>query len=117
MLPFSIESRNEVVRLYWLKGSSKFQTIQDGEIGPVMIGHEYVVFSNNTADWFKSLDLEGVRFEPTIVWNRKQETDYSEYQKAIIYNHFTSENINDTNISGRRFLVMENQYLFATVSE
>jgi len=114
VLPFSIESSAAVVELYWLKGSGKYQTIRDGELGPVMIGYDYVLFSDELAEWLKTLDLEGTRFEPTIIWNRKRGIERANYKKAPINSHFSHENINDINLKGRRFLIMENRYLFAS---
>ena len=114
MLPFSLISSKSVEDLYFLEPAGKLQLIRDGDVGPVMIGHEYVIFSDILVEVLKTLDLEGTRFEPAIIWNRKTDIEYIGYQRAIISSHFSDDQINDVNLDGLKFLKMNNQYLFAS---
>jgi len=114
--PFSLECNESVVGLYELKEDGRFQMTQIGKVGPVMIGYGYVLFENKVANYLNNLDIEGLRLEKATIWDRKSGIEYPNYQKAVISHHFSSDQINDINIDGLRFLLMENRYLFASPS-
>jgi len=60
------------------------------------------------------IDLEGLRFEPVILWNRKADIEYTEYHRAFISDHFSTDQINDLELDGLKFFVMNNNDLFAS---
>ncbi len=116
MLPFALDSKLDVLDLYELESDGRFQLIRVGALGPVMIGYNYILFATTLAEQLCSFDLEGIRFETAVIWDRTQDIEHSGYQQAHISNHFSFDQINDVNLDGLRFFVMDNRYLFASPS-
>jgi hypothetical protein len=112
MNPFSIEVQNEV-GLFQLK-DGRYQLTSDVDVEPIMIGHGYVLFQNDIAERIKSIDITRMRFEPAIIWNRKTDKEYTDYQSLITDRHFDSNNLYDVNLEGKQFLILDSTYLFAT---
>ena len=62
----------------------------------------------------QELEVERVSFEPATIWNRKTDTEYTDYQKLSVHRHFSSADLNDIDLDGKQFLVMDLDYLFVT---
>lgn len=112
MHPFSIEVENEI-DLYLLK-DGRYQIINKGSLSPIMIGYKYILVENAIAEYFKELEIEKVSFKPAIILNPSSGIEYFNYQEMVINHHFESSQINDINISGVQFLLMDNRYLFTS---
>ncbi|TQV72927.1 hypothetical protein FLL45_15795 [Aliikangiella marina] len=60
------------------------------------------------------MDIERVSYEPTTIIDRSSNEEYSNYVKMVITQHFDSDQINDIDLDGSRFLVMDKRYLFVS---
>jgi len=113
MNPYCVEVEKAVVDLYLLS-DGRFQLIKQGEIGPLMVGYDYVLVENKLYDYLQNLDIERVTFEDATIWDRKADIEHKNYKRMIVNQHFNSDQINDIDLDGKRFLVMDKRYLFAS---
>ena len=109
MLPYHLNISNET-DLYRLD-KDKFQMTSDGSVEPIMIGYKYVLFDSDIADYIAPLEIQRVKYTPAIIWNRKTGVEYRKYTQLIVSHHFDSVQINDIDLDGMRFLIMDNRYL------
>jgi hypothetical protein len=112
MYPYYLNICNDV-DLFRLS-DGRFQLIEQGKLEPLMVGYNYVIAEKELADYFLSLDIEGISFEPTKIFDRSEGKDYSNYVKLVIGQHFDSYQIADIDLDGKRFLVMDKRYLFVS---
>lgn len=112
MYPFHLEISNKV-DLYQLN-DGRYQLTADGPVEKMMIGHKYILLQNEIVDVLLDLGVERAVFEPATIWNRKTDTEYSDYQKMSVHRHFASSDLNGIDLDGTQFLVMDNHYLFVT---
>lgn len=112
MKPFYFEIHNKT-DLYELN-DGRFQLIKDGPLDPIMVGFKYILVKTDISEYFQSLGIERVTFEPTTLWNRKTDSEDFSYMKMIVNHHFSSSDLNDINLDGYQFLLMDNHYLFFT---
>jgi len=112
MYPFHLEICNKT-DLYQLN-DGRYQLTTDGPVDPIMIGHNYILLQNKIVDVLQELEVERVSFEPATIWNRKTDTEYTDYQKLSVHRHFSSADLNDIDLDGKQFLVMDLDYLFVT---
>ena len=112
MYPFHIEICNKT-DLYQLN-DGRYQLIRDTEIDSIMIGHKYTLVRDDVVEKIIDTGVERVSFEPAIIWNRKINKVYSNYQKMTSHRHIESSNLNSIDIEGKQFLVLDNHHLFAT---
>ena len=112
MNPYYLNVCNEV-GLFKLSDGN-YQLIKQGKVEPLMVGYNYVIAEKGLADFFQSLDIERVSFEPTTIIDRSSNEEYSNYVKMVITQHFDSDQINDIDLDGSRFLVMDKRYLFVS---
>jgi len=112
MYPFNLNICNEV-NLYKLD-DGRYQPIKRGPIEPIMIGHKYVLVKEDIAEYFRSLDIERVTYEPAIIWDRSTDTEHKDFVRLLINRHFDTGQIDDIDISGKQFLLMDNNYVFVT---
>lgn len=113
MSPYNVDVEEVVVDLYQLS-DGRFQPIKQGKIGPLMIGFDYVLVENKLFEYLKTLGIKGVTFEDAIIWDRKADIEYKNYHRMIVNRHFTSGQLNDIDLDGKIFLIMDNRYLFAS---
>lgn len=112
-LPFHISCSESAVGLYEL-ADSRFQLIEDGPIGPLMVGHGYVLVENRLADHLREFQLDRVRFLPAIIWHRRTDQEFRSHERLIIGQQFSPDQINDLNLHGFRLLSLDGEYLFAS---
>ncbi|WMS87059.1 hypothetical protein [Pleionea litopenaei] len=112
MYPFNLSITNNV-GLYKLK-DGRYQTTKRGQVDPIMVGYEYVLVQKEIADYFESLNIERVSFVPTIIWDRPNDKEYSDYVRLDVNHHFTEDDINDLDLDGKQFLLMNKEYLFVS---
>lgn len=112
MLPYYLEIENDT-GLYQLN-DGRYQLIKKGRVDPVMVGFGYVLVEDEVATYFQSLGIERVRFEPAVIWDRSDNSEYPNYQRMIVNHRFSPSEIDDIDLDGKQFLVMDNQYLFAS---
>lgn len=110
--PYCIQVKNHV-NLYQLK-DGRFQPITAGALSSFMIGYDYILVENHIADIFKSIEIERVTYKPATIWSRSTNEEYSNYQEIVVNCHFTPSQINDLNLDGKRLMLMDKQYLFAS---
>ena len=112
MYPYHLNICNPV-GLFKLK-DGRYQLIKKGKVEPLMVGFDYVIAEKELADYFKSLNIERVSYEAAVIFDRSNHIEYLNYVKLNIKQHFDSEQIKDVDLDGKRFLVMDNQYLFVS---
>ena len=112
MLPFHIYVENEV-SLYQLK-DGRFQTTRTGSLSSIMIGFKYILLKNEVAAYFQSLAVNGVTFEPAVIWNRSVGKEYTDYQQMCVEYQFSYSEVKGLDLEGRKFLVMNDEALFAS---
>jgi len=112
MYPYHIYVENEV-DLYQLD-DGRYQTLKKGDISPIMIGYKYVLVENKVVEYFQNLEIERVTYKPATIWSRRTDAENSNYQEMIVHHHFESSQINDVDLDGRKFLLMDDRYLFSS---
>lgn len=112
MYPFHLEINNET-DLYQLN-DGRFQLAREGKIDSIMIGFKYILLDNEIAAKLQNINIERVSFQPAVIWNRKTDTEYTNYQLMTVHRHFDSSNLNDIDLDGKQFLILDNRYLFVT---
>ena len=112
MHPYHVEISNQT-DLYQLN-DGRFQLIKQGPLDPVMVGFKYILIKNSIAEHLKGMAIDRVTFKPAIIWNRKDDVEDLSYTKIEVNHHFDSESMNDIDLDGSQFLLMDNRYLFVT---
>ena len=112
MYPYHLEINNQT-DLYQLN-DGRFQLIKPGPIAPVMVGFKYILVKHSIAVYLKALDIDRVKFNPAIIWHRKEDIEDLSYTQIEVNHHFDSQNMNALNLDGSKFLLMDNRYLFVT---
>ncbi len=112
LYPYYVKINNRT-DLYQLQ-DGRFQLIKQGPLDSKMVGYKYVLVKNSVADYLHSLGIERVTFKPAIVWNRASDTEDLSYTQVLVNHHFNTEDINDLDIEGSQFLIMDQRYLFVT---
>lgn len=107
---FEIENS---VDLYQLN-DGRFQIIRKGVLVPVMIGYKYILVEKDIATYFMGLGVDRVSFEPAIVWDRKSDSENTNYVSMRVNHHFDTTEIGDIDCSGTQFLLYDNQQLFVS---
>lgn len=113
MLPVHISCRDYSVSLFRLK-HGRYQPISDGAIAPLMIGFQYVLAEHALASFLGELNIERIRIEPAIIWERDKNTEAHNHCQIYVGQTFSSDQINDLNLDGRRLLLMDESYLFSS---
>lgn len=114
MLPYFVDDKTNSVDLYQLPSNGKFQFQRYGAIGLLLVGHDYVVFEEKVASRIEQLNVEGIEFKESVIWDRRSDTEYLNYREALIANHFNSDTINQVKPQGLGFYLMDKQYLFVS---
>ena len=92
----------------------RFQLMGAREIEPVLIGHKYILIEKEIADKFIDLGADRFTTESVIIWNRQEDIEYFGHVKMMVNHHFEADQINDIDLDGKQFLLMENKYLFVS---
>lgn len=111
--PFHVSCSQHGVGLYEL-ADGRFQFIEDGPIAPLMFGPSYMLIERTFADYLKSLQLDRLIFEPAVIWHRRTDEEYRTYERILVGQWFSPDQINDLNLDGEKLLIMNDQYLFAS---
>ena len=115
LLPFHIFSSVPAVGLYQLQ-DGRFQLIKDGPVAPFMAGPGYLLVETALAEFFQSLGLERVKYEPAVVWNRVTDVESHDYVSMAVGQWFSQDQVWDLNLEGDRLLVLADQYSFGSPS-
>lgn len=111
-LPFFLATP-PTTNLYKLD-DGRFQLISSAEVLPIMTGPNYFLAENSVAEQFQMLNVENASYRPAMIWDRKLDVEYPNYQEITVSSHFDAEMINDINLDGSRFLILGNAYVFVT---
>ena len=113
MYPYSLtfESNTFLIEL----SDGRFQLMGEKEIEPVLIGHKYILVEKDIAKKFESSGAERFITQDAIIWNRQKNIEYSTHVKMVVNHHFKSDEINDIDLDGKQFLLMDNKYLFVSL--
>ena len=112
MYPYSLAFESDTFLIELSDGS--FQLMGVREIESIFIGHKYILVEKEIADKFTALGAERFTTELAIIWNRQDDIEYSSHVKMVVNHHFESDQINDIDLDGKQFLLMENKYLFVS---
>lgn len=113
MLPYLIESRLPVVRLFELD-DGRFQHLESGDISPYLPGHGYLLVERALAEFLSEQDVEKIAFEDVVLFDRRSGQEFRTHVRVQVRQYFSSEQINDLDLSGLRLLTMNDQYYFAS---
>lgn len=115
MLPYYVESNKDAVGLYRLK-DGRYQMIEQGDVGPFMYGYGYLLVERELAEYLESINLEKATFKSAIIFDHKSGKEYKDHVEVVISQHFSTDQVNDINLEGDKFLVMNNEYIYASPS-
>jgi|SRR5471030_1582801 len=113
MLPFLIESRLPVVRLFELD-DGRFQLLEAVEIGPFLPGHGYLLVESELAEFLIEHDVEQIVCEDAVLFDRLSGREFRTHVRVQVRQYFTSEQINDLDVAGLRLLTMNDEYYFVS---
>lgn len=100
-------------RLYQL-ADGRFQIMEQGELAPLMVGYEYVLVERALAEYVAGLDLPGLSISEAVFYDPRRQQEVRTHSQLHIDERFSSDMINDIDPGVERFLVMGDDYLFAT---
>jgi len=112
-LPFLISCKLPAVRLYELD-DGRFQLIEQGPIAPWMSGYRYLLVERKLALFLHELDLERVRQEPVVLFNRATGEEMHTHVRLHVSQFFTENMLPDIPLEGLRLLAFNDQYYFAS---
>lgn len=113
MLPFLIESRLPAVRLFELD-DGRFQLLEAAEIGPFLPGYGYLLVERKLAEFLIEYDVERIVCEDVVLFDRPSGREFRTHVRVQVRQYFTSEQINDLDVTGLRLLTMNDEYYFAS---
>jgi hypothetical protein len=113
MLPFLLESRQPVVRLFELD-DGRFQLLEPGPIGPFLPGHGYLLVERALAEFLSEHHVERIGFQDAILFDRRSGQEFRTHVRVQVRQYFTSEQLNDLDLNGLRLLTMNDEYCFAS---
>lgn len=112
-LPFHLSCSLPGVGLYELD-DGRFQLIQPGPIAPLMAGYRYLLVERPLADWLAALEVERIRFESAVLFNRGTGEELRTHVRVHVAQYFAADEIRDLNLSGLRMLTMGDAHYFVS---
>lgn len=112
MLPYSLTFSTDTFLIELSDG--RFQLMGERKVEPVLIGHKYLLVSKKIADKFYLIGAERFTTQPAVICDRQKEVEYTDHVKMLVSHHFDPDQINDIDLDGKHFLLMNNMYLFVT---
>ncbi len=112
MYPYYVET-DSTVDLFQLS-DGRFQMTKQGQLGPLLVGHKYVLVEKSLVETFESIGVEGACFSPVVIFNRKLNSEVLGYYELTTEGCFSSEEIDGLDLSGLKILVMDDRYLFVS---
>jgi hypothetical protein len=113
MLPYLIESRLPVVRLFEL-GDGRFQILEPVNIGPFLPGHGYLLVERYLAEFLNEHNVQRIVLEDAVIFDRQLGQEFRTHVRIQVRQYFTSVQINDLDLNGLRLLTMNDEYYFAS---
>lgn len=113
LYPYSVECLEPAVPLFRL-ADGRYQLTKDGPIAPFMYGYGYYLAEPTLTEFFKELDMPGIRFEPAVIWHRRIDKEYSTHSNLLIDRFFTPETITELDLDGNQVYSMNDSYLFVS---
>jgi hypothetical protein len=113
MLPYLIESRLPVVRLFELD-DGRFQLLESGDIGPFLPGFGYLLVERELAEFLSEHDVDRIVLDEAVLFDRPSGQEFRTHVRIQVRQYFTSEQINDLDLNGLRLLTMNDEYYFAS---
>lgn len=114
MLPYHLGCAKLGSPLYEL-ADGRFQFIADSIVAPIMTGHQYALINSRLAEFLETLDLDQVRFEPAVIWNRQLGKEIHTHKRLISEKSISYEQIDELDLTGKQLYVMEDEYLFVSL--
>ena len=90
------------------------QTLNKGALALLITGHDYVLAGKPLAKYLRQVGVEGTRYRPVVILERDSGVENHDYEELIVEQIFSSDQIRDLNLDGKRLLLMDNRYLFAS---
>jgi hypothetical protein len=109
---FHLSCTAEADLLYELSDGS-FQLISGGPVAPLMIGFGYVLAEQALAEYIDSLEIDHFSLQPAIIL-RRPDIEITTHRRLFVGQQFTPDMVRDMPLSGRRIMLLNNQYLFVT---
>jgi hypothetical protein len=113
MLPFLIESRVHSVRLFELN-DGRFQLLDAIPIGPFLSGPGYLLVERNLGEFLVEQGVERIACNDAILLDRPSNTEFRTHVRIQVGQYFTSDQIDDLDLTGPRLLTMNDEYYFAS---
>jgi len=112
-LPYHVSCLESHPLLYRL-ADGRFQIMGDGNLAPLMIGHEYVLVEAELAEYLSILDLPCVEIIDAVIFDPRRKREIRPHKQLQIGQRFSSDMIRDINLDGERLLIMDDACLFAS---
>jgi len=112
-LPFLITCQLPAPRLFEL-ADGRFQRIDKTPVSPFMAGYGYLLVEKALAVFLEGLDIERVRFEPAVLWDRGSGEILHTHARLHVGQFFTIDQINDLPLDGLRLLTLGDENYFAS---
>lgn len=113
MLPFFINSRISPLRLFELE-DGRFQLLDDAEISPFLPGYGYLLVEHRLAEFLVEHDVEQIVCEDAVLFDRPSGKEFRSHARVRVKQYFTSEQINDLDLTGLRLLTMDDENYFVS---
>lgn len=100
-------------RLHQL-ADGRFQVVEEGELAPLMTGYEYVLVERDFAEYLSDLGLFGLTIVDAIIYEPWLKQEFRTHRELQINHHFYGDEIDEVDLKGERFSVMDDQHVFVT---
>jgi len=110
---FHVSCSEPSVPLFRLN-DGRFQLTKDGPIAPFMNGFGYVLIQPDLAHFIAELDIDGIRFEPAIVWHRGKDEEFGPYLNLRVGQFFNWQKMDALDLSGYKMYSLNDTDLFVS---
>ena len=108
VLPFYVRCETSSPRFYEIS-SGRFQHLDRGVIPPFVPGFQFLLVVNELADFLRTFDLEGVRFEDAALYDPRTGAEVKTHTCLRVHNSL-DDGIRVLHRDGYRTLVVDDHY-------
>ncbi len=109
--PYFVECLESSVPLFRI-ADERYQMTKDGPIAPFMDGPGYFLAESTLTSFLDELDIQGLSFEPAVIWHRRIDKEYRTHHNLIVGRFFTPSTINELDLTGSQVYSMNDRYFF-----
>ena len=114
-IPYHLTRSQSHPLLYQLS-DGRFQTMQKGDLTPLMVGSDYVIVERDFAQYLATLAIPHLQIVDAVIYEPRGQTEDRNFKQLLIDLHFEPGEMADIDTSRDLFLLMSGTHLFVTLS-